>query len=123
MLRPSRCLSLLPLALAAGCAHLQYDLSAMPFPVSAAPLRGGGVETRRFTLTDKHVLWVHGLCGESQPDVQGELLANVTPCAGIADFRVTSASSFHDWLVSHLTLGLIRMKTVTVTGVCILPPK
>lgn len=119
MRRSHRLISLFLLSTLAACAHLQYDLDRLPFPVSASAVRGA--QGDRFTLTDKHVLWVHGLLGESQPDVQGELLANVQPCTGISEFRVTSGTSFHDWLVSHLTLGLIRMKTVTVTGVRLRP--
>lgn len=119
MRRRHRPISLLLLSTFAACSHLRYDLDRLPFPVSASAVRGG--QGDRFTLTDKHVLWVHGLLGESQPDVQGQLLANVLPCTGIAEFRVASSASFHDWLLSHLTLGLIRMKTVTVTGVRLRP--
>jgi hypothetical protein len=81
----------------------------------------GGADGDRFVLHDKHVLWLHGLAGETQPDIAAGLLANCLPCAGIADFRVSTASSFHDWLVTHVTLGLVRMKTVTVTGLRLRP--
>jgi hypothetical protein len=110
-------LLLLVSAAATGCANLQYELDDLPFPVSASPYRGAADQADRFVVTDKHVLWLHGLLGETQPDVEGELLANCIPCAGLADFRVTASASLHDWLVTHLTLGLIRMKSVTVTGV------
>ncbi len=114
--------SLLPLTLlvAAGCQTLRYDLGSLPFPVSASPVRDPAAGDR-FVFTAKHVLWVHGLAGESSPDVAGQLLANVLPCAGIADFRVQVGSSFHDWLATHLSLGFVRMKTVTVTGLRIRP--
>ena len=78
-------------------------------------MRGGDGD--RFVLQQSYVLWLHGLAGERQPDIAGALLANCLPCSSIADFRVETSSSFHDWLVTHLTLGLVRMKTVTVTGV------
>jgi hypothetical protein len=107
--------------LASACSTVKYELDQLPFPVSASPLRGAAAEGDRFRLQDKHVLWVHGLLGDSQPDVQGELLANLLPCAGVADFRVESSASLHDWLITHLSLGLVRMKTVTVTGVRIRP--
>lgn len=110
-------------ALFAGCSNMHYELAELPFPVSASPLRGAPDAGDRFVLTEKHVLWVHGLFGETQPDIQGQMLANLIPCAGVADFRVSSASSFHDWLVTHLTLGFIRMKTVTVSGVRIKPSR
>jgi hypothetical protein len=116
--------SRLPLVLlaaaTAACSSVHYDLGQLPFPVSASPVRGDAAGDR-FVLHEKHVLWVHGLAGESQPDVQGQLLANLLPCAGIADFRVSTGASFHDWLVTHLSLGFVRMKTVTVTGVRIRP--
>lgn len=114
---------LLALGLTTACSHLQYDLGDPPFPISASPFRGEPGAGDRFVLHDKHVLWVHGLFGESQPDIQGQMMQNLLPCAGVADFRVSASSSFHDWLLTHLTLGFIRMKTVTVTGVRIRPTR
>jgi hypothetical protein len=111
---------LLLLLTTTACQSFRYDLGSLPFPVSASPLRDAAAGDR-FTLTGKHILWVHGLAGETKPDVAAELLANVLPCAAIADFRVETGSSFHDWLATHLSLGLVRMKTVTVTGVRLRP--
>ncbi|HEX5051684.1 MAG TPA: hypothetical protein VFZ65_07935 [Planctomycetota bacterium] len=103
------------LLLLASCSSLRYDLASVPFPVSASPAGAGAGEP--FSVTGKSVLWVHGLFGDDQADVAGLLRAACEPCAGVADFRASAATSFHDWLVTHLTLGFVRMKTVTVTGV------
>ena len=118
-MRSPACASFVLVALTTGCASVRYDLGTLPFPVSASPVPDGAGD--RFVLRDKHVLWLHGLAGDSQPDVAGALLANCIPCAGIADFRVETSASLHDWLVTHLTLGFVRMKTVTVTGVRLRP--
>src|SRR5262245_27330051 len=108
---------LLPVVLCAtGCATLSYDLSSVPFDVSARPAAAGQA-TEPFTVTGKAVMWVHGLCGKDQPDVGALLLQQCgADCSGVTDFRVEVAASFHDWLVTHLTLGFIRMKTVTIHG-------
>ncbi|MGE3174579.1 MAG: hypothetical protein AB7O97_18250 [Planctomycetota bacterium] len=102
------------LLLLTSCGALSYDLSAVPFDVSARPGADAGEE---FTLTGKSVLWIHGLAGKDQPDV-GALLRERCgdDCSGVTDFRVAVGASFHDWLLTHLTLGLVRMKTVTVSG-------
>ena len=42
-----------------------------------------------------------------------------TTTTAVAEFRASAQTSFHDWLVTHLTLGFVRMKTVTVTGKCV----
>lgn len=121
MLRCSTAFLFLACAVTTGCATVRFDLDRLPFPVSASPYRGDPQLADRFTMQEKHVLWLHGLVGETQPDVQGQLLANCLPCAGLADFRVSTTTTFHDWLVTHLTLGFVRMKSVTVTGVRIRP--
>jgi hypothetical protein len=100
----------------AGCSSLRYDLDQLPFPVSASPLASPPAGAVTFELKQKHILWGYGLFGESQPDVQGAMLANCIPCAGVADFRVSSGANFWDWLGTHLSLGLVRLKTVKITG-------
>lgn len=106
----------IPLLLAAaGCMSLHYDLGTVPFAVSASPAPKGS-KTEPFTVTGKSVLWVHGLLGDSQADVATLVREAGGDCAGVADFRVASAASIHDWLLTHLTLGFVRMKTVTVSG-------
>jgi len=34
----------------------------------------------------------------------------------VANFRVQVAASLHDWVITHLTLGIVRLKTVTIRG-------
>jgi hypothetical protein len=115
MRSPSLCAVALLLPLAA-CSSLTYDLGAVPFPVGASPAPAG-VAAERFEVTDKTVLWVHGLFGESTADVAAMVRTAGGDCAGVAEFRAAAAATFHDWLLTHLTLGLVRMKTVTVSGV------
>jgi hypothetical protein len=105
--------------LLAACSSLEYDLGPVPFPVSASPAITRG---EPFVVTGKSVLWVHGLFGESQADVAAMLRQTCEPCAGVAAFRATASASFHDWLVTHLSLGFVRMKTVTIRGER-LPPR
>ncbi len=113
MLRPLAVAAVLALA---ACSSLTYDLSAVPFDVSAKPASSGASATP-FTCSGKSVLWVHGLCGKDQPDVAEWLRTEVKPGENVADLRVSVGASFHDWLLTHLSLGFVRLKTVTVTGV------
>lgn len=108
------CVPITLLALGA-CSSLHYDLGSVPYPVSAAPAPPH-TPLEPFVATGKSVLWVHGLLGESQADVAALLREACAPCAGVANFRASSSASFHDWFLTHLTLGLVRMKTVTVSG-------
>ena len=103
------------LSLLASCSSLSYDLASVPFPVSASPAPAPAT-TEPFVATGKAVLWVHGLFGQSQPDVAALVREACGPCEGVAAFRVASAASFHDWLLTHLSLGFVRMKTVTISG-------
>ena len=57
-----------------------------------------------------------GLAGKDQPDVGALLREHCKDSVGVSDFRVSMGASFHDWLLTHLTLGFVRMKTVRVTG-------
>ena len=102
---------LMPLA---ACGSLTYDLIDVPFPVSARP--NTELKAEDFELTGKSVLWVHGLAGKDQPDVGALLREHCKDSVGVSDFRVSMGASFHDWLLTHLTLGFVRMKTVRVTG-------
>jgi len=98
-----------------GCMALEYDLSTVGVPVSARPAPAGAA-AEPFEASDKDVLWVHGLFGRSQPDVAALLGEAAAGASGVTDFRVSHGPSFHDWLITHLTLTLVRMKTVTVSG-------
>ncbi|MCA8973647.1 MAG: hypothetical protein KDC98_02950 [Planctomycetes bacterium] len=106
----------------AGCSSLSYDLSRVPFAVSASPA-APGVSTEPFELRGKSVLWVHGLFGADQPDVAALLCEACGDCGGVADFRVEVGASGHDWLLTHLTLGLVRLKTVTIRGARLEKPR
>ena len=109
-------IGLAALALLASCTSVQWDLKDVPFPVSASPLERPPAGTSSFSTTSSYVLWCYGLFGESQPEVKEQLMKAAIPCAGVADFRVNASASFHDWLLAHLTLGIVRRKTVTITG-------
>ncbi|MEZ6037952.1 MAG: hypothetical protein R3F29_10755 [Planctomycetota bacterium] len=100
------------LALLTACSTLRYDLAPVPFPVSASPGQGG----EPFELIGKQVLWVHGLLGEKQPDVAAMLTEHCGDAAGVTDFRVSAGASIWDWLGTHLSLGLVRLKTVKISG-------
>ncbi len=102
------------LLLLASCGALTYDLSDVPFPVSARP--NSELKAEPFELTGKSVLWVHGVAGKDQPDVGAMLRNHCNGSVGVSDFRVSVGASFHDWLLTHLSLGFVRMKTVRVTG-------
>jgi hypothetical protein len=113
-MRSLACVPFTLLALGA-CSSLRYDLGSVPFPVSASPA-AAGVATEPFSVTGKSVLWAHGLLGEDQADVAQLVRDACGPCSGVANFRATAGAGFHDWLITHLTLGLVRMKTVSVSG-------
>lgn len=111
----SRSAFLLCLLLTSACSTLQYDLTGLPFAVSALPAPPG-TGGERFELKDQLVLWGYGLFGETQPDVAGLLVQECKGCAAIADFRVSASASLHAWLATHLSLGLVRYKVVTISG-------
>lgn len=98
---------------------LDYDLSPVDVPVSAqaAP---PGARVAPFEVRAKDVLWVHGLFGRRMPDVGSLLAEHARGAEAVAELRVRHGASFHDWLVTHLSLTLVRMKTVTIRGVLVL---
>jgi len=100
----------------ASCSSFAYDLTSVPFPVSASPAHDATLVREPFELSGKDVIWCHQLFGEAQPDIAAMLKERCGDCAGVANFRVSVAGSFHDWLLTHLSLGFVRMKTVTVRG-------
>ncbi|MBZ0154419.1 MAG: hypothetical protein K8J09_23070 [Planctomycetes bacterium] len=106
--------ALFALLLTTACASVPYDLAEVPFPVMASPGKDAGGEP--FAVRGHYTMWVHGLFGESKPDIAAELTKSCNPCAAVTDFRVTVSAGFHEWLVTHLTLGFVRMKTVTISG-------
>ena len=99
-----------------GCGTLEYDLGPVPIPVSAKPATADEGPGQSFEIKAKNILWFHGLFGHTMPDV-AELVTEASDGYDkIASFRARSGPGFHDWLVTHLTLSLVRMKTVVISG-------
>lgn len=98
-----------------SCSSISYDLGGLPFPVSASPAPST-VSCEPFEIRGKAVLWVHGLFGSDQPDVAALLREECGEASGVYDFRVDVGATGHDWFLTHLTLTLVRLKTVTVRG-------
>ncbi|MGK0301065.1 MAG: hypothetical protein ACI89X_001939 [Planctomycetota bacterium] len=97
-----------------SCSSMRYDLEGVSFPVHAnANAYGEGEE---FTLKSKYVMFVHGLLGEKQPKVAELLKEHCGDAKAVTDFRVSAGANLWDWLGTHLSLGLVRLKTVTIQG-------
>ena len=97
-----------------SCSSMRYDLEGVGFPVQAnAASNGAGEE---FSLQSKYVIYVHGLLGEKQPKVAELLQAHCGDAKAVTDFRVSAGASIWDWLGTHLSLGLVRLKTVQISG-------
>ena len=108
---------LLAALLSAACANVRYDLAGVPVPVTATPPQAGAPAGVPFEVKQKYILWGYGLFGESQPDVAGALRGDGSPTAAVTDFRVAASANLWDWLGTHLSLGLVRLRTVHVRGV------
>jgi hypothetical protein len=109
-----RATTVLLLLLATACSSMRYDLDGVPFPVRADSHGAPGGEP--FSLDSKYVMYVHGLLGEKQPKVADLLRERCDGATSISDFRVRAGANFWDWLGTHLSLGLVRLKTVRITG-------
>ncbi len=110
--------------LSAACANVRYDLAGVPFPVMATPAPAGAPAGAPFEVKQKYILWGYGLFGESQPDVAGalrkieqQIAGDDRPTAAVTDFHVAASANLWDWLGTHLSLGLVRLRTVRVSGV------
>jgi len=114
--RRSRAFTLVLALLAAGCVALDYDLSSIPIPVSATPAAPGEGEIEPFEIKARNVLWFDGLFGHERPDVAALLAERARGADRIAGFRVSQETNFHQWLLTHLSLTLVRMKTVVIRG-------
>ena len=66
--------------LLAGCSSLEYDLSRVPFEISAKP---AAAPAGTFRLEEKSILWAHGLFGQSNPDVTALVRAAAKGHGGI----------------------------------------
>jgi hypothetical protein len=110
-----------PLALvlalcASACVSVDYDLSSVAVPVSAKPAEPGQGEAVPFRIEARNVLWFDGLFGRSTPDVAALVAEQARGYDRIADFKVSQETNIHQWLLTHLTLSLVRMKTVVIRG-------
>ena len=109
--------ALLLVALAGvGCVALDYDLATVPVPVSAKPAEPGDGTIEPFTIETRNVLWMDGLFGHTPPDVAALVAERAQGYDRIAGFRVRQKSGFPHWLSAHLSLTLIRMRTVVIEG-------
>ena len=95
-----------------SCSSMSYDLTGVPFPVHATASSDG----EAFSLESKYVMYVHGLLGEKQPKVKELLQEHCGNAQSVTDFRVSAGASLWDWLGTHLSLGLVRLKTVHISG-------
>ena len=107
--------AVLVIALCAGCSSLHYSLDGVPFPVTATPTAPQSAGDP-FEIKAKQVLWLHGLAGAKQPDVAALLVQHCGDAQSVSDFRVSAYASIWDWLGTHLSLGLVRLKTVIISG-------
>tara|TARA_R110002072_G_scaffold139249_1_gene282711 strand:- start:58168 stop:58518 length:351 start_codon:yes stop_codon:yes gene_type:complete len=102
------------LLLLTSCSSMRYNLEGVAFPVHANT--NGHDEGEAFELKSKYVMYVHGLLGEKQPKVAELLKEHCGNAKAVTDFRVGAGASLWDWLGTHLSLGLVRLKTVTIHG-------
>ena len=112
----SRLLVLLFAPLAAACLSLDYDLSSVPIPVSAKPAEPGAAEVVPFRVEARQQLFLDGLFGRTTPDVAALTTEASQGYDRIARFHVKQTTNIHQWLLTHLTLSLWRMKTVVIEG-------
>lgn len=103
-------------ALSTACVSIDYDLASVPVPISAKPADPGAAEVVPFRLEARNVLWFDGLFGRTPPDVAALVVEQARGYDRIADFKVSQETNVHQWLLTHLTLSLVRMKTVVVRG-------
>ena len=97
-------------AILCSCTSFDYDLTAVPIPVSAKP---ADVDTAHsiepFEIETKTVLWAHGLFGRTDPDIAALVADASDGYDRIAGFRVRHGATFHDWLWTH-PLGHARAR-------------
>ena len=88
----------------------------MPVPVSAKPAEPGAGEVVPFRLEVRQQLFLDGLFGRSTPDVAAHVTEAAQGYDRIARFEVKQTTNIHQWLLTHLTLSLWRMKTIVIEG-------
>ena len=106
----------LALLLTSSCVSLDYDLSEVRVPISAKPAEAGASEVVPFRIQERNTLWVHGLFGQSMPDVVALVAEQAEGYDRIANFRVSQVGTVGSWFETHLTLTLIRSKRVVIEG-------
>jgi hypothetical protein len=99
-----------------ACVSLDYDLASVPVPISAKPAEPGAAEVVPFRIEARNVLWFDGLFGHEPPDVVALINQQSRGFDRIADFRIAQEGNFHHWLLTHLSLTLVRMKKVVIEG-------
>ena len=99
-----------------ACLSVDYDLSGVTMPISAKPAEPGAAEVVPFRVEARQVLWFDGLFGRSTPDVAALVREAGHGYDRLASFRVSQETNIHQWLLTHLTLSLVRMKTVVIEG-------
>ncbi len=104
------------IVLTGGCGTIEYDLSTVPIPVSAKPADPNSGTIVPLEIEKKSILWVHGLLGQTSPDVAAFVAEAAHGYDRIAGFRVSVSAGFHDWLLTHLSGTLARFKTVSIEG-------
>ncbi len=87
-------------------------MSARPASVEVS----AAASVEAFRVEQRELLWVHGIFGRSAPDVSEMLASELEDCDRVTGFRVSQRTNVHQWLLTHLTLSLVRMKTVVVEG-------
>lgn len=108
--------NLAALLLFAACAPLTYDLSTVSVPISAKPAEAGASEVVPFRIKEQNTLWIHGLGGQSMPDVAALVEEAAQGYDRIAGFRVKQEGGVSHWALTHLSLTLVRMKRVVIEG-------
>ena len=99
-----------------GCVSLDYDLSSVPVPISAKPASAEAGTVEDFRIEVRNTLYVHGLFGHEQPDVAALVAERAEGWDRIAGFRVQQTSNIHHWLLTHLSITLVRMRKVVIVG-------
>ncbi len=99
----------------AACAPLDYDLAALPIPISAKRVPAAANVTP-MRIESRNTLWIHGLAGHQTPDVAALVEEASRGYDRIAGFRVKQETNIHHWLLTHLSLTLVRMKRVVIEG-------
>jgi hypothetical protein len=103
-------------SLTSACVALDYDLASVPVPISAKPAEPTAAEVVPFRIEARNVLWFDGLFGHEPPDVAALVTEQARGFDRIASLKISQDGNFHHWLLTHLSLTLVRMKKVVIEG-------